>query len=314
MPRWRPAWSRASRATLRTPDHRPNLHRPRAGPGAGFSVRKRENTYEASVFEEKQASPDTGGTGCAARAVPLRRTGAGRARARDPHRRARACLPAQVRRRARPARHAEAHRRHACRDAARPARRDGRPADAAGLPHAARPRRPGGQAHRRHRRRRHELPRCHRALRVRPAHPGGRAHAAHARLGAGCRLDGLHPAGGRRARAAARPGHADRHLLQLPGGEHAGTGREGARHDQRSAADRVGGPPRGRGPGRGARTPRLHEAAHRGHQRHPGHVPERLDHHRQQLRQRLCRARQRHGHEHMLPAAGARDRKARPRR
>ena len=46
----------------------------------------------------------------------------------------------------------------------------------------------------------------------------------------------------------------------------------------------------------------------------PRHVPERLDHHRQQLRQRFCRARQRHGHEHVLPAAGARDRKARPRR
>ena len=312
MPRWRPAWSRAPRATPRTPDPQPNHHRPRAGPGAGFSVRKRENTYEASVFQEKQARPRPGGPGRAARAVPLRRAGAGRARARDPHRHARARLPAQVWRRARPARHAGAHRCPARRDAAR---RGGRPADAAGLPRAAWPRRrPGGQARRRHRRRRHELPRRHRALRVRPADPRGRAHAAHARLGARRRLDGLHPAGSRRARAAARPGHADRHLLQLPGGEHAGAGCKGARHDQRGAADRVGGSPRGRGPGRRARTPRLHEAAHHGHQRHPRHVPERLDHHRQQLRQRFCRARQRHGHEHMLPAAGARDRKAQPRR
>ncbi|MFR6425952.1 MAG: hypothetical protein ACLUNO_10685 [Oscillospiraceae bacterium] len=85
------------------------------------------------MFEEKQASPDTGDPGRAARRSLLR-TGAGRARARDPHRCARARLPAQVRRRARPARHASAHRRHACRDAARPARRGGRPADAAGLP------------------------------------------------------------------------------------------------------------------------------------------------------------------------------------
>ena len=53
----------------RTPDLQPNHHRPRAGPGAGFSVRKRENTYEASVFQEKQARPRPGGPGRAARAV-----------------------------------------------------------------------------------------------------------------------------------------------------------------------------------------------------------------------------------------------------
>ena len=44
LPRWQPVWSRASRATLRTPDTQPNQHRPRAGSGAGSSSRKRENT------------------------------------------------------------------------------------------------------------------------------------------------------------------------------------------------------------------------------------------------------------------------------
>lgn len=40
--------------------------------------------------------------------------------------------------------------------------------------------------------------------------------------------------------------HAHRHLLQLSCTEHAGAGREGAQHDQGSAAHRLGGASRGR--------------------------------------------------------------------
>ena len=65
LPRWQPVWSRASRATLRTPDPHPNLHRPRAGSGAGSSSRKR---YEASVFKKKAAEPAAPAKPAAARA------------------------------------------------------------------------------------------------------------------------------------------------------------------------------------------------------------------------------------------------------
>ncbi len=57
LPRWQPAWSRASRARPRTPDHRPNLHRPAPGPARVFG--KKERTHMNFPFLKKNKPAPT---------------------------------------------------------------------------------------------------------------------------------------------------------------------------------------------------------------------------------------------------------------